>query len=224
MPIYFIACTFSLMVISLIHPHTCGFAKVIAWQLTKVTQKETQRMKDEGQAKYRSRVMAEHHKRFLGIFSECKDNFAIDLQCFEKKFPDLQQKFVRWNSRKINERSIYITTFNVDTWKLSPSKKAEHSLMECHGCAHGNSYEQLLFPVKSKQFKSCFQDNVFFAARKSVQEVLEQPTLNRCTKHEAAKTVRELYDKINPKFQKTCNIPLAEALINVHELNLQQKK
>ena len=55
MPIYFIACTFSLMVISQIHPHTCGFAKVIAWQLTKVSQKETQRMKDEGQAKYRSR-------------------------------------------------------------------------------------------------------------------------------------------------------------------------
>ena len=26
------------------------------------------------------------------------------------------------------------------------------------------------------------------------------------------------------QFQKTCQIPLAEALVNVHELNLQQKK
>ena len=128
-------------------------------------------------------VMAEHHKSLLDTFTEWKDHFAIDLQCFEKKFRDLQQKFVRWNSRKLNERSIYLTTSNVDKWKkLSSSKKAEHSLMECHGCAHGNNYEQSLFPVKSKQFKSCLQDNVFFAARKSVQEVLEQPTVNRCTK------------------------------------------
>ena len=87
-------------------------------------------MKDEGPVKCLSCVMAEHHKRFLGTFSECKDNFAIDLQCFEKKFPDIMQKFVRWNSRKINERSIYLTTFNVDKWKqLSSSKKAEHSLI-----------------------------------------------------------------------------------------------
>ena len=74
------------MVISFIHPTTCGFAKVIAWQLAKC------------------------------------------------KFPELQKKIARWNSRKINERVVYLATFDAEKWKkLTSSKKAEHSLNELCG-------------------------------------------------------------------------------------------
>ena len=92
--------------------------------------------------------------------------------------------------------------------------------MDCHRCLHKYNYEQSLFPVKSKQFKST--NNIFRAATKTVSEICHQKV--KCTKHKATKTARKLYAKINLQFEKTCQIPLAEALIGVPELQLQQKK
>ena len=37
-----------MMVLSLIHPNTCGFSKVIAWQLAKSTQSKATRLDGEG--------------------------------------------------------------------------------------------------------------------------------------------------------------------------------
>ena len=54
-----------------------------------------------------------------------------------------------------NKRTCRISaTVDAEKWKKLPSsKKAEHSLMEFYGCSCRYSYEQSLFPVKSKQFK-----------------------------------------------------------------------
>ena len=35
---------------------------------------------------------------------------------------------------------------------------------------------------------------------------------------------RELYTRMNSQFEKTCQVPLAKALVSVPELQLQQKK
>lgn len=211
------------MVISLIHPNTCGFAKVIAWQLSHVARKETTRLEDERQAKYRARVMVEQHRRFVETFSECQGNFAIDFHCFQTKFPGLQQKFTRWNSRKMNERSIYLTTFSIEKWtQLSSSEKDGHSLMECRRCTQGNNYEQSLFPVKSRRFRSISEDNVFVAAKQCVQEILRRKP-GKCTEREAVELARKIYNKINPKFEKIYHISFAEALVSIPELNLRLK-
>jgi hypothetical protein len=44
------------MVISFIHPTTCGFAKVIAWQLEKSTQSKAVQSEGESLPKFRSRI------------------------------------------------------------------------------------------------------------------------------------------------------------------------
>ena len=94
--------------------------------------------------------------------------------------------------------------------------------MECRRCTQGNSYEQSLFPVKSRRFRSIFEDNVFVAAKQSVQEILPRKP-GKCTEREAVEIARKIYNKINPKFEKIYHISFAEALVNIPELNLQLK-
>ena len=142
-------------------------------------------------------------------------NFSIDFTTFQRKFPDLQTKFAKWNSRKINERAIYVATFDQKQWnKLPSSKKIEHSLLECHECSQRYSHQLSLFPVKSNQFKNNQTENDFPAATQTV----------KCTKRELTKKAREIYTQANSKFRKTYQVPLAEALLTVPELQLQQKK
>jgi hypothetical protein len=211
------------MVISFIHPTTCGFAKVIAWQLAKSTQSKAVRSEGESLPKFRSRISKLHYDNFVQAFTECKENFSVDFRAFQCKFPELQKKIARWNSRKINERVVYLATFDAEKWKkLTSSKNAEHSLMNCVGCSRRYSYEQSLFPVKCNQFKSCQNDNIFRAATQTAREVCHSKV--KCSKREVTKAAREIYQKINQSFEKTCHVPLAEALISVPELQLQQKK
>jgi hypothetical protein len=142
---------------------------------------------------------------------------------FQSRFPDLQTKFVKWNSRKINERAIYVATFDTEKWrKLPTSKKAEHSLLECRGCSQRYSYQQSLFPVKCNQLKNIQKEIDFAEAAQTVRDVCHAKV--KCTKREVTKTARELYTRINSQFEKACQVPLAEALVSVPELQLQQQK
>ena len=210
------------MVLSLIHPNTCGFSKVIAWQLAKSTWSKATRLERETLPKFRSRISKLHYENFIQTFSECKENFCVDFATFQSKYPDLQAKFVKWNSRKINERAIYVSTFDLEKWKKLPSsKKAEHNLVECRGCSLTYSYQQSLFPVKSIQFKKSQKENNFPGAT-TARSVVGQKV--QCTKREMTEKARELYTRMNSQFEKTCQVPLAKALVSVPELQLQQKK
>ena len=133
-------------------------------------------MERESLPKFRSRISKLHYENFIQTFSECKENFCIDFATFQSKYPDLQAKFVKWNSRKINERAIYVSTFELEKWKKFPStKEAEHNLVECHRCSLTYSYQQSLFPVKSIQFKKSQKENNFPYSL-NVQIWLECPT------------------------------------------------
>ena len=94
--------------------------------------------------------------------------------------------------------------------------------MNCVGISRRYSYEQFLFPVKCNQFKSCQNDNMFRAATQTAREVCHSKV--KCSKREVTKAAREIYQKLNQSFEKTCHVSLAEALISVPELQLQQKK
>jgi hypothetical protein len=76
----------------LIHPNTCGFSKVIAWQLAKSTQSKATRLDGESLPKFRSRISKLNYENFIQTFSECKENFCIDFAVFQSKFPDLQNE------------------------------------------------------------------------------------------------------------------------------------
>ena len=149
--------------------------------------------------------------------------FVLTSQCFKVGFQISKTKFVKWHSRKINERTIYVATFDTEKWrKLPSSKKAEHSLLECRGCSQRYSYQQSLFPVKSNQLENIQKEIDFAEAVQTVRDVCHAKV--KCTKREVTKTARELYTRINSQFEKACQVPLAEALVSVPELQLQQKK
>ena len=57
------------MVISLIHPHTCGFAKVAAWEATRTVLREMERDENESPKEYEDRKMELIFSRFVANFN-----------------------------------------------------------------------------------------------------------------------------------------------------------
>lgn len=157
------------MVVSLIHPQTCGFAKVAAWEVTRAVPSKIKRGENESPKEHRERKLQETFARFTQAFVGY--NFAIDLKVFRKKLPDLRKKFSTWNPRKIQEREQYLKAFSTDNWrKLSHQRKAEHSLTGCEGC-HCRYLEQSFFPVESKQFSSNLKSSPLVAAKDIAQRI-----------------------------------------------------
>ena len=147
------------MVISFIHPHTCGFAKVVAWSAIKLVVGEiTKRDTNESPTQYETRKM----QRIFDVFQENfhgNPRYEIDFKTFREKLPDLRKKISKWNSRKIDARQRYLETFSCEKWRqLGSEQKAEHSLMNCKGCVH-RYVEISLFPVSSQQFVGSTETN-----------------------------------------------------------------
>ena len=150
-------------------------------------------------------------------------NFQVDFCTFRKKLPDLRKKFSKWNSRNIDERERFLQTFSCQSWwRLGNEGKAEHSLMNCIGCLH-RYVEQSLFPVSSKQFSGSKENNpVFIAENVQLALIAETPPV-KATQKEAARYAGAIYDKIDPIFQRTLNMPFNQALTKVKKLELQTK-
>ena len=98
------------MAFSFIHPATCGFARGVAWEISKKLDEEWKfgDIDSRSQQKQSCKIEARFN-RFNTVFESCKENFAIDLKGFRKIFPDLRKKFAGWNQRKIRaERTAYL--------------------------------------------------------------------------------------------------------------------
>ena len=109
------------MVICLIHPHTCGFAKTAAWQIARAVTTKVKRSENETPKSHHTRVVQEIYNRFTSMFSSTGSRFAVDFKSFNLKLPELRKTFSTWNSRKAQEREQYLEAFSTDTWdKLSP--------------------------------------------------------------------------------------------------------
>ena len=103
------------MVISLIHPHTCGFAKVAAWEATRTVLSEMERDENESPKEHEDRKMKLIFGRFVENFNG--NNYNIYFNMFCEKLPALRKKFNSWNSRKIYEREKYLNVFSTENWK-----------------------------------------------------------------------------------------------------------
>ena len=171
------------MVISLIHPHTCGFAKVAAWEATRTVLREMERDENESPKEYEDRKMELIFSRFVANFNG--NNYNIYFNMFCEKLPALRKKFNCRNSRKIDEREKYLNVFSTENWKqLTPEMKAQHSLMDCKGCF--NRYvEQSLFPVASRQFFGSKKVSPMFIAQ-NISSFVNSPPSVKCTQREAA--------------------------------------
>ena len=211
------------MVTSLIHPHTCGFAKAAIWRFTKDVTEKIKRNDSETPYQHRVRSVQVIHQRFSNMFTNNK--FAVDFKTFQKKLPDLRKKFSTWNPRKNKEREQYFKAFSCDNWEaLSVERKSEHSLMDCHGCFHRYSVYQSFFPVQSKQYSGCLQKNPAIMAKNIAASTTQNASTIKCTRREYQEGAQRIYDEINPVFQRVFSVPLEQALTTIPSLNLQKKK
>ena len=189
---------FIVMVISLIHPHTCGFAKAAVWQVTRAVVAENNRNENETPKQHQARNVQEIHKRFTHMFAGRK--FAIDLKTFHRKLPDLRKKFSTWNSRKIQERQLYLDAFSVDNWdQQPPERKAEQSLMDCQGCFH--KYP-VFFPVAFQEFKGCLKENPVVVAQRIASKIRANPVPIKCTRREYQHGTQNVYMTTSIQFFK----------------------
>ena len=211
------------MVISLVHPHTCGFAKVAIWRFTKNVTEKIKRGDNETPYQHRVRSVQIIHEHFGQMFTNKR--FAVDFKTFQKKLPDLRKKFSTWNPRKKKEREQYFEAFSADNWKeLSLERKNEHSLMNCRGCFHRYSVYQSFFPVQSKQFQGCNKENPVILAQNIAANTSRKAGNVKCTRREYKDGAQKVYEQINPAFERVFNVPLEKALTAIPSLNIQNKK
>jgi hypothetical protein len=211
------------MVTSLVHPHTCGFAKAAIWRFSKDVTEKIKRKDNETPFQHRVRSVQVIHERYGQMFTGKK--FAVDFKTFQRKLPDLRKKFSTWNPRKKNEREQYFKAFSADNWKaLSVDHKSEHSLTDCHGCFHRYSVYQSFFPVQSKKFLGCLKENPVIVAENIAANTTQNNSKIKSTRREYQAGAQKIYDEINPAFQRVFNIPLEKALTTLSSLNLQNKK
>ena len=141
------------MVVSFIHPHTCGFAKAAIWRFTKDAVVNIKRVDTETPYQHRVRTVQAIHELFCQMFGSTK--FAVDYKTFERKLPDLRKKFSGWNPRKYKERDQYLKAFSADCWKeLSTTRKDEHSLMDSPAVVTGTPCIRLYSRLIQGNFKA----------------------------------------------------------------------
>ncbi len=214
------------MVFSFLHPSTCGFARGIAWEISKNVDDEWKFGDADARAKLKkSCQITERYNRFTAVFESCKENFAMDLKVFRKILPDLRKKFAGW-SRRIHERNQYTATFNMKSWKNLPAtQKVQHVFRNCRACEGRFVAVQSLFPVKSTQFLGRTRPDCSFSINDAAEACINEQRMTEksCSKRQAVETAHEICNKLNPSFESACKMPLSSALINVEELQLQQK-
>ena len=106
--------------ISILHPTTCGFGKVIAYELNSSNLSLENRI-----AKYET------------IFEEYKENFSVALETQRRNFPKIVEKIRTIGKRHMKTKIL--EEFSIKSWnKLSTIEKSNHSLLNCKGCTNIN--------------------------------------------------------------------------------------
>ena len=122
--------------ISILHPTTCGFGKVIAYELNSSNLSLENRI-----AKYET------------IFEEYKENFSVALETHRRNFPKIVEKIRTIGKRHKDMKTKILEKFSIKSWnKLSTTEKSKHSLLNCKGCTTKEKYQTLInaFPVNKQ--------------------------------------------------------------------------
>lgn len=204
-------------------PGTCGFAKVIAFELSNGACSSITRGEKESKTKYQARLKQEQFAEFNRIYtvgidsSSSGDIKSICFQQFHKKLPGLREKIIKWNGRKLHEKEKFLETFSLKAWQqMSESKRREHCFTNCKGCTVRFCEIQAYFPVKSSFLIGKAMQNPVFTATK-VNPTPQVKPLQRDIKN----TAKAIYDKVDPLFQKQFGTSFAEALSKVPAIDLQ---
>ena len=206
-----------MMVLSFIHPTTCGFPRGIAWGISKKVDDEWKFGDSDTRTKLKqSCQITEQFNRLVTVFASCKENFAIDLKGLRKILPDLRKKLQEGAVKYMNENQ-YTATFNTKSWKRLPAaEQVKHMFQNCQACQDNFVAVQALFPVQSTRFASLTRSDVAPLLSVVDSSTPVRGSLSKvCSKHSAVETARAIYHRINPSFKSTCNMPLSAALVQI---------
>ena len=104
--------------ISILHPTTCRFGKVIAYELN-----SSNLSLENCIAKYET------------IFEEYKENFSVALEAHRRNFPKVVKRIRAIGTRHKDMKTKILEEFSIKSWdKLSTTEKSKHSLLNCKRC------------------------------------------------------------------------------------------
>ena len=203
-------------------PRACGFVKVAAIEIARKARSEARKRGDETASQFRARIHEEQFRLFEETFKDLGEQ-TLNYKGFVKKLPALQEKFNKWSSKKLDQKAKYMNVFSLLHWKQLPTaRKREHTMSNCKSCNVRHSETLALFPVNSN-IRGKALKNPVFAASQVNNSLRGAAGKVSPTQREIKSAARSIYNTIAPSFHQTYNVPLAEALSKVSELNLQNK-
>ena len=199
--------------------------EVLHWEISKKIDDDWKFGDSDTRTKLKqSCQITERFNRCNAVFESCKEKFTIDVNGFRKIISDLRKKCVGWN-RKIHERNQYTATFNSKSWiNLPATQQVQHKFQNCQACQDRFVAVQALFPVQPTRFISSTRSEASSILSVIDACIPQHGSSSGCSERKAVETARAIYHKSNPSFESVCNMPLSAALINIHELNIEEKK
>lgn len=194
---------------SLLHPLTCGFAKVAAYETVKMPV-EVEPIEKECTQSLKSRLQAKCLQQFHENFLTVMDNFTVSYKNSVHVFPLLKTKFSDWGKRYKTDVLQYTNTFSTESWKaLTDEEKTQHKLENCDKCFN-HFYETFqLFPVRGPSNKKIWDERY---KRKNQTET------------NALEAARKLVKDANSPFKRQHGMSLLEAQMKCPEMRLEKKK
>ena len=203
-------------------PRACGFVKVATIEIARKARSEARKRGDETASQFRARIHEEQFRLFEETFKDLGEQ-TLNYKGFVKKLPALQEKFNKWSSKKLDLKAKYMNVFSLLHWKQLPTaRKREHTMSNCKSCNVRHSETLALFPVNSN-IRGKALKNLVFAASQVNNSLRGAAGKVSSTQREIKSAARSIYNTIASSFHQTYNVPLAEALSKVSELNLQNK-
>ena len=119
--------------VSILHPTTCGFAKIAVYELVSANISLDDRI-----------------SKYEIAFEECMENFAVLPDTHRRNFPKITEKIRAIGKSHKDIKNKVLDEFSMKAWKKLPlEEKSRHSLLNCKGCTTSETYKILLnaFPV-----------------------------------------------------------------------------
>ena len=158
-------------------------------------------------------------QKFMIIFGDNMEAFAVNQNAFDKRLPVLLRNFEKWRGET---KSKYLEHFSPTAWRsLSAAKRGMHSVSNCRGCHVNHLSFQSLFPLKTNRLKGVDPMSVSLKEATTLRKVTRQFKPPKATLQETAKNI---YLKINEPFKDLFDTDFAEALTKIPEIGLAHAK
>ena len=158
-------------------------------------------------------------QKFLSMFGENKEAFAISQKTFDKRLLALLKNFNKWQRE---DKSKYLDHFNYAAWNsLLALKKGLHLIFNCKECHINHMVFQSLFPLRTNRLKV---DDPVSVSVKEAANLRKSSKAIKPSTTSVKDTAKNIYLKINQPFKNLYNIDLAEALAKVPKIGLTKSK